>query len=234
MGASDPAVLTVRAVVPALDEHRRIAGVVERLCGIGVDRVVVVDGGSRDGTADRARQAGADVRTSRPGRALQMNVGALGATEDVLWFVHADARPPAGARRAMDDCLSDPSVVAGAFTTRTVCDVGRSRLEPVLPLADVRSHYTRLPYGDQALFVRRVAFERVGGFPLQPLLEDVELARRLWGIGRVVRRPERVEVSARRFLARPAYYSAVMNLYPVLYGVGVSADRLARWYGNVR
>jgi len=104
----------------------------------------------------------------------------------------------------------------------------------VLPLADLRSHYTRLPYGDQALFARRAAFERVGGFPPLPIFEDVELARRLWAVGKLVRLPERVEVSARRYLARPLRTSAVMNAFPMLYAAGVDVDRLARWYSVER
>lgn len=234
MDASDPQRhARVALIVPTLNEAVRIQGAVERACLLA-DEVIVVDGGSRDGTPELAASAGARVLRSRPGRAIQMNVGAASTSADVLWFVHADARLPPDARRALNAALADPTVVGGAFVTRTVCDRGTSRLRPVLPMADLRSTYTRHPYGDQALFVRRSAFDRVGGYPPQPLLEDLELARRLWTIGKLVRCPQRVEVSARRFLARPLYYSAVMNVFPVFYRVGVSADRLARWYGHPR
>lgn len=224
----------VSAVVPVLDEALRIDGAVRRLLELGLYEVVVVDGGSRDATIELARGAGATVLRSRRGRSIQMNVGAAACSGDVLWFVHADVRVPPNSLDAIDDSLQDTEVVGGAFTIRTVDDVGRSRLRPVLPLADVRSRYTRLPYGDQAVFVRREAFERVGGFPLLPIFEDVALAQRLWRIGALVRRQECVEVSARRFLARPIYYTAVMNLYPILYRLGVGPDRLASWYGRPR
>lgn len=170
----------------------------------------------------------------RPGRANQMNAAAIAAGGEVLWFLHADVKIPPGAATVIERVLGDPTVVAGAFTTRTVCDDGSSALEFVFPLADLRSHYSRLPYGDQGLFVRREVFERVGGFPPQPIFEDLEISRRLWSCGRIVVVPERVEVSARRFLARPVYYTAVMNVFPVLYRLGVGPERLARWYDVVR
>ncbi len=220
--------------MPVLNEATRIDGALARLGSAGFDDVLVVDGGSDDDTVPKARAAGATVFHSPRGRARQMNLGARHATGDVLWFLHADVRIPPDAHGAIARCLRCPTVVAGAFRTRTVNDARPSRLEAVLPVADVRSHYTRLPYGDQALFVRRWAFEQVGGFPPQPLLEDLELSRRLWTCGKIAIATEHVEVSARRFLARPLYYTAVMNTFPVLYRLGVSSDRLAAWYGNPR
>ncbi|MEQ1508405.1 MAG: glycosyltransferase, partial [Myxococcota bacterium] len=127
--------------------------------------------------------------------------------------------------------LAEDGVVAGAFRTRTVDDCGGSWLDPLLPLADLRASYTHLPYGDQALFVRRSAFDRVGGYPDQPLFEDLELARRLWTVGRIAIAPGRVRVSARRYLRHPLRAALAMNTFPVLYRTGlVSVERLARWY----
>jgi rSAM/selenodomain-associated transferase 2 len=220
--------------MPVLNEAARIDGALARLKDAGFDDVVVVDGGSDDDTVERAAAHGATVLEGDRGRARQMNLGAAHATGDVLWFLHADVRIPADARAAIERCLRCPTVVAGAFRTRTVNDASPSALDPVLPVADVRSHYTRLPYGDQGVFVRRWAFEAVGGFPPQPLLEDLELSRRLWACGKIAIAPEHIEVSARRFLARPLYYTAVMNAFPVLYRLGVSSDRLSSWYGNPR
>lgn len=222
--------MKLSVVVPVLDEEARIDACLDQVDGL---ERIVVDGGSRDRTRQIARGKGATVLRTRAGRALQQNTGALHAKGDVLWFLHADVRIPPGAVNAITLALTDPDVVGGAFRTRTVAE-HPTRLQPVLPVADVRSSYTRLPYGDQGIFVRRSAFERVGGFPLQGIFEDLELGRRLWRIGRMEILPLRVEVSARRFLARPAYYSAVMNLYPVLYRLGVSPDLLARRYGRPR
>ncbi len=129
--------------------------------------------------------------------------------------------------------MADRRVVAGAFRTWTVPE-RPARWSGLLHLADVRSRLTRLPYGDQALFVRAETFWRAGGYPTQALLEDVELARRLRRLGRIARVPARVRVSGRRFEARPLYYTAAMWLIPWLYRLGVAPDDLARWYGNPR
>ena len=126
------------------------------------------------------------------------------------------------------------AVVAGAFRTWTVADAGRSWAAPLLHLADLRSRYTRLPYGDQALFVRRDAFDRVGGFPDQPLMEDFELSRRLRRVGRIATAPAAVRVSGRRFLSRPIRSAVLMRLFPLLYRLGVPPRVLGRLYGDPR
>jgi hypothetical protein len=133
----------------------------------------------------------------------------------------------------VERALSNPAVVAGAFKTWTVSDAdGSSR--PWLHLADIRSRYTRLPYGDQAMFVRRDAFERAGGFPDQPLMEDLELSIRLRKLGRIARVPACVRVSGRRFVAHPVRDTVLVNVMPLLYRLGVSPARLAALYADVR
>jgi hypothetical protein len=107
-------------------------------------------------------------------------------------------------------------------------------LGPLLHLADLRSRYTRLPYGDQAPFVRRSAFDAVGGFPAQPLMEDLEFSLRLRRLGRIERVPGRVQVSGRRFIARPVFFTALVNVFPALYRLGVSPTTLAKLYAHVR
>jgi rSAM/selenodomain-associated transferase 2 len=200
-----------------------------------VHEVIVVDGGSRDRTREVVRAAGTARLLSAPrGRANQMNAGADAASGDVLLFLHADVRLPPDALDRVEQALADPSAVAGAFRTWTIADQKQSALGPLLHLADLRSRYSRLPYGDQALFVRAEAFRRAGGFPAQPLMEDLELSRRLRRLGaiRVVR--SCVTVSGRRFLARPFFYAIAMNLFPLLYAAGVSPAALNRFYGDPR
>jgi len=223
-------------VVPVLDEARRIREHLVALRGIrGVDEIVVVDGGSRDGTREIAAGVpGVRVLTSSRGRGVQQNAGARAARGDVLLFLHADAALPPDAATWVARALADPGVVAGAFRLHTVADTGPRWLGPLLRLADVRARLTRLPYGDQALFVRREAFAHVGGFPDQPLMEDVELARRLWRVGRIRIVPGVVRVSGRRFIANPVRAVLAMRLFPFLYRLGVSPDRLARLYGDPR
>jgi rSAM/selenodomain-associated transferase 2 len=223
-------------VIPTLDEAARIGDRLAELRATpGMDEILVVDGQSTDGTAEIvARVPGVRLLSAPRGRASQLNAGGTAATGDVLLFLHADVALPTEARRHVELAFADPRVVAGAFRTWTVPDAGRSRLAMLLRLADVRSRYSGLPYGDQALFVRAQAFREAGGFPDQPLMEDLELSRRLRQRGRIRIAPASVRVSGRRFLARPVFYFLVVNLLPALYALGVPPAILKRFYDDPR
>lgn len=228
--------MKLSVVIPTLDEAVRIGTRLAELAVTpGIDEVLVVDGGSRDETlAVASSRPGVRVLRAPRGRAVQQNAGAAAARGDVLLFLHADVSLPADAVSHVGRALSDPDVVAGAFRTWTVPDAGRSHLAPLLHLADLRSRYSSLPYGDQAIFVRAQAFRAAGGFPDQPLMEDLELCRRLRRLGRIRILPARVRVSGRRFLARPLYYTLIVNLFPALYRLGVAPATLRRLYGDPR
>ncbi|RMG17418.1 MAG: glycosyltransferase [Planctomycetota bacterium] len=223
-------------VVPVLDEEARLPAQLDALAEhSGILEVLVVDGGSRDGTVSLAQgRPGVRVLRARRGRGPQLNAGAAAARGDVLLFLHADVRLPVDASRWIREALEDPKVVGGAFRVRTVPDGPRPWFAPLLGLADLRSRRTRLPYGDQSLFVRRAAFRAVGGYPDQPLFEDLEFARRLRRQGTLVLLPVCVEVSARRYQRRPLRTALAHNVFPLLYRLGVPAERLARWYPTVR
>jgi rSAM/selenodomain-associated transferase 2 len=200
-----------------------------------VAEVIVVDGGSSDRTVDIARSFPAVRVVSAPrGRGTQMNAGAALASRDVLLFLHADVALPPDAAAWVAHALADPAVVGGAFRTRTVADGRRSWVCGFLWLADVRSRVARLPYGDQAMFVRREAFVRAGGFPEETLMEDIELARRLRRLGRLETVPAVVRVSGRRFVDAPLRAAALMRILPLLHRLGVSPHVLARFYGDPR
>jgi rSAM/selenodomain-associated transferase 2 len=218
-------------IIPVLDEARRIG---QRLTELrGFEEVIVVDGGSRDRTVEIARTfAGVRVATAPRGRALQMNHGARRACGEVLLFLHADVSLPPDVAMHVERALADQRTVAGAFRTWHVAEDGES--PPWLHLADLRSRYSGLPYGDQALFVRREAFWKAGGFPEQPLMEDLELSRRLRRLGRISIAPVSVRVSGRRFLAHPLRHALLVNSFPLLYRLGVGPARLARLYRDVR
>jgi rSAM/selenodomain-associated transferase 2 len=228
--------VTLSVVIPTLDERARIDARLRELSARRVDEVIVADGGSRDGTVEVARaHRGVHVVTAPRGRGRQLNAGARSARGDVLLFLHADTELPDDVRTWVEQTLADTRVVAGAFRVRTVADAGRRNwLGPLLRIADIRSHVTRLPYGDQALFVRRDAFYRVGGFPDEPLMEDVGLVRRLRRIGRIVTVPAYVRASGRRFLQHPITGTLAMWTFPTLHRVGVPPRVLARLYRNVR
>jgi len=224
----------ISAIVPTLDEAARIGGQIRLLQRIGVDEIVVVDGGSEDGTPEHAEAAGACVVSAPRGRGVQLNRGSAAATGDVLWFVHADARPALDSGAAILDTLDDPLTIGGAFRIRTVNDRAPSLIDALLPLADLRASYTLLPYGDQALFVRRDAFESAGGFPEQRMFEDVVIARRLWRIGRLSILPGPVRVSGRRFVQQPVRSTLCMYAFPLAWTLGTQPDTLEQWYTRVR
>ncbi|MCB9732938.1 MAG: TIGR04283 family arsenosugar biosynthesis glycosyltransferase [Deltaproteobacteria bacterium] len=223
------------AVVPALEEEARVGALARRLVADpAIDEVIVVDGGSADGTVAAAREAGAAVVVGPRGRARQMNAGAALAAADALVFVHADVTPPSDLGARVLDALSDRRNVGGAFVTWTSLEGAPSWLGPLVHLADVRSRVTRLPYGDQAMFARRRDFEAVGGFPDQPLMEDLELSLRLSRRGRLPRLRPPVEVSGRRLAAAPLRTTLIWNTFPTLYRRGVPPALLARLYRAVR
>jgi rSAM/selenodomain-associated transferase 2 len=223
--------MKLSVIIPVWDEERRIG---ERLAELrDAGEVIVVDGGSRDRTVERARAfPGVRVEKAPRGRASQMNHGARLASGDVLLFLHADVSLPPDAMTHIERALADTRTVAGAFRTWHVADDGRSA--PWLHLADLRSRYSGLPYGDQALFVRREAFWKAGGFPEQPLMEDLELSGRLRRLGRITIVKSSVRVSGRRFLAHPLRDTLLVNAFPLLYRLGVPAASLARFYRDVR
>src|SRR5205807_900460 len=119
---------------------------------------------------DDSGRAVIPCRLGRRGGGPQLNAGARAAGGAILLFLHADVSLPRDAAAWIAGTLAEPDVVAGAFRTRTVPDAGESWLAPLLHLADIRSRITRFPYGDQAIFMRREAFARAGGFPDQPLM----------------------------------------------------------------
>lgn len=231
-----PAALTISVIVPVLNEARRLNAQLDRLRRLPELReVIVVDGGSADGSLHQARRHSGCVTVleSARGRARQMNAGARRASGDILVFLHADVWLPAGAPTLIRAALAHEDTVAGAFRTWTVPD-GPTWLGPLLHLADLRSRLSGLPYGDQALFVRAPVFRAVGGFPELPIMEDLALSERLRRRGRIARVPANVLVSGRRFLARPVYYTLLVNVLPALWRLGVPADVLARMYGDAR
>ena len=234
--------LRVSVVIPTLNESARIDARLRELSTMaGVAEVFIVDGGSDDDTVERARRwqgasaIGQSVRVIRAerGRGKQMNAGTRYATGDVLLFLHADVELPESAMDRIADIMST-SAVAGFFKTHTVDDSPQQRSAPWLRLADARSRYTGLPYGDQAIFVRSKVFREIGGYPSQPLMEDLEFSRRLRRNGKIRRARASVRVSGRRFIERPIFYTFLVNVFPLLYALGVSPRTLAKLYRDSR
>ncbi len=233
--------MLISTIIPTLNEDARVADTIARLrLQPGEWELIVVDGGSADATIDRAERAGADHVLSAPrGRGTQMNAGAAMARGEVLLFLHADVHLPSNAHRTIQDTLAARKgsipPIAGCFVTRTVPDGPCSALARTsFRLADFRSRFTRLPYGDQGLFLRRESFRAAGGFADLPLMEDIELSRRLARMGEIRRTNASVRVSARRFQAAPIRALLAMRTFPLAFRLGVPAELLHRLYGQAR
>ncbi len=225
--------LTVSVIIPALNEQSRIGAVVRAAAAIG-DEVIVSDGGSRDGTAELARQAGALVIQAPRGRGPQLHAGALRASGDVLLFLHADAELAPTARGAIEAALAAPELVGGNFFLRFAPSTWSAWL---FTLANHhRRRWLRIYYGDSAIFLRRTAYDELGGFRSIPILEDYDFVRRLERLGRTAYvREVTVEVSTRRFERAPLRTLAVWTWIQLLYSAfDVSPERLARYYADKR
>ena len=192
--------------------------------------MILVDGGSDDATIQvAARFSAVRLLASPRGRARQMNAGARAARGDILLFLHADTRLPEGGLGAVSAALDDARVVGGRFDVRF--DSPRPVLRMIAFFMNLRSRASGISTGDQAIFVRREVFETMGGYPDMPLMEDIELSRRLKRRGRLAALPSRVTTSARKWEREGALRTmALMWALRFLYMVGVSPARLHRWY----
>jgi rSAM/selenodomain-associated transferase 2 len=220
-------------VVPTLNEAAALETFLAALLRQeGVFQVIVVDGGSLDGTWEIAGRF-PEVRRLRSarGRAIQMNAGARAATHDLLFFLHADTFLPSGVLPRIAETLADPGVAAGSF--RLAFD----RDDPCLAVYSFfsRINHPLFTYGDQGLFLRRELFREIGGFREIPIMEDVEIQRRLRRRGRFVKLDLPVVTSARRFVDRGPLRQQGLNVALVaLYLLGVEPARIKRFYDDAR
>ena len=223
----------ISIVVPALDEEATIATTLGRLREPEVREVIVADGGSTDRTRAIAAPLADRVIEAPRGRASQMNAGAAAASGDVLLFVHADTGMPPGFAAAIMRALADREVVGGRFDVEL--DEPGVLYRVVGASISLRSRWTRLFTGDQAMFVRREVFARLGGFPDQPLMEDLALSIALRRAGEIACLRERVTTSARRWREHGVIRTVVL-MWTIrgLYAAGVSPRTLARFYAAVR
>lgn len=216
--------------MPVLDEAGQIEATLAALAPLrrrGVE-LIVVDGGSQDGTVALARAEADAVLDAPRGRARQMNAGAAAARGEVLLFLHADTiLPPEADRLALRAAAGGRDW--GRFDVRIA---GRHpMLRVVAMLMNWRSRLTGIATGDQAIFVRRELFQRIGGFPDQPLMEDIELSRRLRRVSAPACLPARATTSGRRWESRGVWRTIfLMWRLRWRYWRGESAHRLAAAY----
>jgi len=196
----------ISVVIPTLDEEASIARAIRSCREAGPCEVIVADGGSRDRTVEIARGRADAVIIAPRGRASQMNAGAAVARGEILLFLHADTLLPGGSVPAVLGALQNPGVIGGAFRVHLAASAGagryvRAALGVTGRMIGSRACVARAFTGDQAIFARAEAFRAVGGYPEIPLMEDVELSRRIRRAGKTVLLPLRVETSGRRWEA---------------------------------
>jgi rSAM/selenodomain-associated transferase 2 len=223
--------MTRSIIVPMLNEALALPDLLEHLRPLrrsGVE-VILVDGGSEDGSAAIANRAGFEVVHAERGRARQMNAGAAVASGDVLLFLHADTRLPDGAIQLIDAALADGRHVWGRFDV--AFDLRSLTMDATAFGMNLRSRLSGIATGDQALFMTRAAFDRVGGFPDQPLMEDVEITSRLRRRSRPACICRPVLTSARRWQSRGPWRTILqMWRLRLAYWFGASPADLARQY----
>lgn len=221
----------ISVIIPTLEEADQLPRLLTDLRGLRAQlhEIIVVDGGSQDATPTKALPDADQVLSSPPGRARQMNLGAQHARGDILWFVHADSRVAPQTVREIG-LHSGNDITWGRFDVRLASD--RWSLRVVEQLMNLRSRLSGIATGDQGIFVSRQLFERVGGFPDIPLMEDIALSKALRDHARprCIRNP-RLTTSSRRWEQRGVMRTIVlMWRLRLAYALGTPPERLARLY----
>lgn len=225
--------MTVSVVIPTLNEEAYLEETLRYARQAGAHEIIVVDGGSADGTRAVARPLAELVVSAPRGRAVQMNAGAARASGDILLFLHADTLLPADGVDAVRRACRSATVAGGRFDVELAPSTPLLRLTACL--INWRSRISRIATGDQAIFVRRAVFERLGGYAEIPLMEDIDLSRRLKRSGEVACLRQRVITSARRWQTQGVVKTiALMWSLRALYWLGISPTRLRRLYDEVR
>jgi rSAM/selenodomain-associated transferase 2 len=219
-------------IIPTLNEERSIEQILASISSHAHEGIVV-DGGSKDGTVEIAHKYASAVLDSKRGRGIQQHTGACHAGGDVLLFLHADTWLPRGFEIMIERALSEPETVFGAFQLGH--HPSTAFLHLVALMANLRSLLLKMPYGDQGLFMRRSDYFSVGGFKDLPIMEDVDLVRRLNKIGKFKLVKARVRTSARRYDRNGIVYTTVRNWSLIIrYLMGQSPERLHRLYSDAR
>lgn len=223
--------MNISIIIPTLNEEDALAPLLaDLLAGPRPGpEIIVADGGSTDHTLDLARRPGVQVVSSRPGRGPQQNRGARAASRKTLLFLHCDTRLPAAFAVHVHAILERPGTAAGAFLLKINAPGARLRL--IEWGVGLRSRLLQMAYGDQAIFVRRKTFHQAGGFANQPILEDLDLIRRLQLLGRIRVAPAAVTTSARRWQRLGIMRTTILNQVMLAgYLAHVNPEKLVRLY----
>jgi rSAM/selenodomain-associated transferase 2 len=220
-------------IVPVFHEGERINDLIEcvnRLDSHGHAEIIIVDGAQEKDTLTAIRSNHVIKISSEQGRAKQMNAGASVARGEILIFLHADTELPIHALRKIDSFIEQTDYVGGAFDLGIKSD--KHIFKVLGTLSSLRSRLNRVPFGDQAIFIRRDYFNKIGGYKEIPLMEDVELLRRIKKSGDRIRIfYDRVMTSPRRWEKEGVIYCTLRNwTLRALYLLGVSPEKLTNFY----
>lgn len=225
--------LSISVIIPVLNEELTIGPALQSVLRLNPDEILVVDGGSLDTTRELAASMGVKVFSSERGRARQMNTGAQLARGEVLLFLHADTRLPESALADIRGAMQNDSLAGGRFDVALEGEGWMLKL--IGAMISLRSRFSKIATGDQAIFIRREVFVRLGGYPDIPVMEDVALSRALKRVGGVACLKSRVITSARRWQTE-GVWRTVFRMWALksLYLMGVSPFWLKRFYGDAR
>lgn len=230
----------ISVIIPTLNEAQHLAQTIAQVQQAASQpiEIIVVDGGSQDGTIEIARSLNCLVLQSCIGRAAQMNAGANLATGEILLFLHADTQLPKQFDRLAQETLERPQVIAGAFDlsiAKPNSILQKLSLQLIELGVKLRSRLCQLPYGDQAIFLRAKTFRDLGDFPEMPIMEDFVLMRRIRKLGKVTIAPASVLTSARRWQKLGVLKTTLINQAIILgFYAGIDPERLRQWYRKQR
>ena len=221
--------MQISFIIPVINEVGNLQQAVERAWKAGAHEVIIVDGGSDDGTWELANSLKCLALNSAPGRGIQLQAGAQVATGNVLLFLHADNWLASDACQQIRERFPEDECFWGGFQQR----IGSARwIYRVLEWGNaIRVRWQGLVYGDQGIFITRGLFEKVGGFPPQPLMEDFELSRRLYRVSNPVLLRGPIHLSNRRWAKFGVVRQTILNwTLAAAYRLGASPNQLSKWY----
>lgn len=220
-------------IIPTLNEEMTLGNSLDFIPVSPSLEIIVVDGGSGDRTREIASIWTSHVYVTDPGRARQMNLGAQKAQGEVLLFLHADSIFPAEGPDVILQVMRNPAVIGGSFHLDINASGWGYRL--IAFGANLRTRLLKIPYGDQGIFIRKKVFDQMGGFQEIPLMEDLDLVRRMKKEGQIRILPQRILTSSRRWEKEGLLYTTLRNWTLVLlYSVGVPPNKLYKWYQHIR